>query len=294
MKILTLNTHSLQETDYHLKLNCFIDTVIREKPDVVALQEVNQTMSAPVIPPEQLEGMVPAPENSIPVRWDNHAAAVALALHKAGLSCSWIWLSIKEGYRSYDEGVALFSLDRKIAETDSFYISTTRQYHNWKSRKVLGVRLEGRDDWFYTVHMGWWSDEEEPFLMQLGRLDTRLSDKKAQGPVWLLGDFNSPAEVRGEGYDCIAGLGWQDTYLLAREKDSGITVEGAIDGWRDKLDDPSSVTGMRIDHIWCSRPVSVLRSTVRFNGKKDLQVSDHYGVLIETMEDAKSREEDLT
>ena len=79
---------------------------------------------------------------------------------------------------------------------------------------------------------------------------------------------------------------------MAREKDSGITVEGAIDGWWDKLDDPSSVTGMRIDHIWCSHPVSVLRSNVRFNGKKDLQVSDHYGILIETYEDAKSREED--
>ena len=127
MKILTLNTHSLAEENATEKMQLFSGIIEQEQPEIMAFQEVNQTMSAPVIPPEQLEGMVPAPENSIPVRWDNHAAAVALALHKAGLSCSWIWLPIKEGYRSYDEGVALFSLDRKIAETDSFYISTTRQ-----------------------------------------------------------------------------------------------------------------------------------------------------------------------
>ena len=292
MKILTLNAHSLQEENYRLKLNYFIDAVVRERPDVIALQEVNQTMSAPVIDDEQLEGMVPVPGNDIPVRSDNHAAAVAHCLRSAGVNCSWTWLPIKVGYGKYDEGVALFSLKGAINQVDSFRISSCAGYHNWKTRKVLGVRIDGRDDWFYTVHMGWWGDEEEPFLMQLGRLDAGLAEKKKLAPVWLLGDFNNPAEVRGEGYDCIRSFGWQDTYLLAREKDSGITVEGAIDGWRDKLDDPSSVTGMRIDHIWCSHPVSVLRSSVRFNGKKDLQVSDHYGVLIETYEDAKSREED--
>ena len=293
MKILTLNTHSLQEADYQLKLNCFIDTVVREQPDVIALQEVNQTMSAPEASSEMLSGMVPVPGNDVPVRWDNHAAAVARALHKAGFACSWTWLPIKVGYGKYDEGVALFSLNRKITQVDSFRISSSRQYHNWKTRKVLGVRVEGRDDWFYTVHMGWWGDEEEPFLMQWGRLDAKLSEKKELAPVWLLGDFNSPAEVRGEGYDCIRSFDWQDTYLLAEEKDNGITVEGAIDGWRDKLDDPTSVSGMRIDHIWCSRSVDVLRSNVRFNGKKDLQVSDHYGVLIETNENTKRREENV-
>ena len=293
MKILTLNTHSLQEADYRLKLNCFVDTVVRERPDVIALQEINQTMSAPEISCEKLEGMVPVPGNDIPVRWDNHAAEVARCLRKAGIACSWTWLPIKVGYGKYDEGVALFSLSGTIVQVDSFRISSCGQYHNWKTRKVLGVRIEGRDDWFYTVHMGWWSDEEEPFLMQWGRLDSKLSEKKELAPVWLLGDFNSPAQVRGEGYDYIRSSGWQDTYLLAEEKDSGITVEGTIDGWRDKLENPSEVTGMRIDHIWCSRSVAILRSNVRFNGKKDLQVSDHYGVLIETNETTKRREEDV-
>lgn len=282
MKILTLNTHSLLEEDYRLKLNCFIDTVVREQPDVIALQEVNQTISAPEVDKEKLEGLVPVSGNDVPVRWDNHAAEVAHCLRKAGIASSWTWMPIKVGYGKYDEGVALFSLRRKITQVDSFRISSCQQYHNWKTRKVLGIRIEGRDDWFYTVHMGWWGDEEEPFRMQWGCLDAKLSEKKELAPVWLLGDFNSPAEVRGEGYDCIRSFGWQDTYLLAQEKDSGITVEGAIDGWRDKLDDPSSVTGMRIDHIWCSQKVPVSYSCVLFNGKCGPQVSDHFAVMIET------------
>ena len=282
MKILTLNTHSLQEENYWLKLACFLDIIVRERPDIVALQEVNQTISAPLIDPVRLNNMVPVPGNEIPVRWDNHAAEVAYRLGRAGVPCSWTWLPIKVGYGKYDEGVALLSLSGKITQVDSFRISRSDNYHNWKTRKVLGVRIEGREDWFYTAHMGWWGDEDEPFLMQWGRLDTRLAEKKELAPVWLLGDFNSPAEVRNEGYDCIRKFGWQDTYLLADKKDSGITVEGVIDGWRDKLDPSAKANGMRIDHIWCSQTVPIRRSHVKFNGKNGPQVSDHFGVLVET------------
>ena len=47
MKILTLNTHSLVEENYRVKTEIFIDTVLRERPDVIALQEVNQTIAEP-------------------------------------------------------------------------------------------------------------------------------------------------------------------------------------------------------------------------------------------------------
>ena len=130
--------------------------------------------------------------------------------------------------------------------------------------------------------MGWWGDETEPFQEQWARLEAGLSGKRALAPVWLLGDFNSPAHVRGEGYDHIRSFGWQDTYLLAEEKGGGITVEGTIDGWQNRSETPAA--GMRIDYIWCSRPMSVLRSEVRFNGVQEARVSDHYGVLVETGE----------
>ena len=40
--------------------------------------------------------------------------------------------------------------------------------------------------------------------------------------AFLLGDFNSEADVRGEGYDLILRSGWQDTYRLARQRDDGV------------------------------------------------------------------------
>ena len=98
----------------------------------------------------------------------------------------------------------------------------------------------------------------------------------AVGAVGGGGDFNAPAAVRGESYDCIAQAGWHDTYRLAQMRDDGITVCGAIDGWRGQTD------GLRIDQIWCSETAAITASRVVLNGKQDPVVSDHYGVLIET------------
>ena len=46
MKLLTLNTHSLIEPDYEAKREIFVNVIANEQPDVFALQEVNQTVSA--------------------------------------------------------------------------------------------------------------------------------------------------------------------------------------------------------------------------------------------------------
>lgn len=282
MKLLTLNTHSLLEENYEQKMRDFVEVVIRERPDILALQEVNQSVCAKKAEKELLEGYVPCGENFIPVRMDNHAAQAALLLRKAGISSSWTWIPIKLGYGKYDEGMAIFSLNVPITEAESFYISQGRDYKNWKTRRVLGVQTAGSSDWFYTIHMGWWDDAEEPFEAQWKVLCRRLDEKKKKGRIWLMGDFNSPAEVRGEGYDCISDSGWKDTWVMAKHKDSGVTVEGAIDGWREKLkNSPERVTGMRIDHIWCSEEISVNCSDVIWNGTRDPVVSDHFGIMIQ-------------
>ena len=39
MKILTINTHSLQEANGAQKLDWFVDGILREKPNVIAMQE---------------------------------------------------------------------------------------------------------------------------------------------------------------------------------------------------------------------------------------------------------------
>lgn len=280
MKILTLNTHSLQEENYPQKLDWFVEGILREKPDLIAMQEVNQSISEEEMDISMLVGQFPIP-GCMTIRKDNHAAQVAYRLNQAGVACSWAWLPIKLGYDKYDEGVAILSLGRKIRSVDSFPISKINDYSNWKTRKVLGVRLEGMADWFYSVHMGWWDDQEDPFLQQLKVLNCCVAKKRAYAPVWLLGDFNAPSVVRNESYDAMLYSDWHDTYLSAPRKDDGITVGGIIDGWRDKV--PAGIKkGMRLDYIWCSQPQPIRYSYVVFNGAREKVVSDHFGVLIET------------
>ena len=84
MRLLTLNTHSLVEPDYEAKRKFFVDFIAKEQPDVFALQEVNQTATAPAmsIP---LADYCPCSGNGILLKEDNHAAAVAQMLKEEGV-----------------------------------------------------------------------------------------------------------------------------------------------------------------------------------------------------------------
>ena len=271
MKLLTLNTHSLIEPQYEAKRAAFVDFVAAARPDVFALQEVNQTAAAPQLT-DIPGGWFACPGCTVPLKADNHAAAVARLLAEKGVAYHWCWLPAKIGYDKYDEGMAVFCL-APITAAEGLLLSTCDDYTYWKTRRALGVCVG--DAWYYSVHMGWWNDTEEPFVAQWQRLDAAA---KAKGKAFLLGDFNSEADVRAEGYDLIASSGWQDTYRLARTRDDGYTVTQAIDGWRDA---PDAAAKKRIDQIWCSQPVSVQSSRVVFNGQHEPQVSDHAGIMLE-------------
>lgn len=282
MKLLTLNTHSLQEENYGQKLEWFVQAILREKPDIIALQEVNQSCDAPVLDADQLAGQYPVP-GCMQIRQDNHAAAVARMIRSAGVDCWWAWIPIKRGYGKYDEGVAVLSLGRPIRCVDQFPVSRTNDYESWRTRAVLGVQVEGLDDWFYSLHMGWWDDEVERFLDQWKKLNCCIMSKRMCGSVWLMGDFNAPDSIHGQSYEHIVASGWFDTYALARSRDSGITASGTIDGWKQRSVFKKE-EGMRLDYIWCSRKQEIRSSRIMFNGTKEPMVSDHYGVLIETKE----------
>ena len=273
MKLLTLNTHSLVEDNYSTKLDAFVSAIAEQRPDIIALQEVNQTIAETQVDVIS-EGYVPCVENIV-IRKDNHVYKAAELLEGAGVKYYWTWLPLKKGYNKYDEGIALMSRSR-IIETDVVRISETDDYNNWKTRKIIGIRTEAApDEWFFSVHYGWWDDLDEPFQNQWQKTAEYM---KKYSRVWLMGDFNSPAEVRNEGYDMINGGGWYDSYTLAKTRDNGITVGKVIDGWRDKV---SGTDGMRIDQIWCSQKAEIASSEVIFNGANKPVVSDHYGVAAE-------------
>lgn len=276
MNLLTLNTHSLVEECYEEKLKTFVEAVAEYKPDIIALQEVNQSRDSDVVNNDCLDGFVLG-EDSPPVREDNHAYNILKLLREKKIRYECAWLGMKLGYGKYDEGIAVLSRS-KIIECDSKLISGIDDYENWKTRKIIGIKTaNASDSWFYSVHTGWWNDDEEPFQVQWERIKMHM---KNRGRVWLMGDFNSPSEIIDEGYAKIVSDGWYDTFKLAKNKDSGITVGKVIDGWKDKI---SETNGMRIDQIWCNEKVSVERSDVVFNGMKKSVVSDHFGVMVKVI-----------
>lgn len=281
MKLMTLNTHSLVEPSYEEKKEKFIEMLAEEQPDVIALQEVNQTAGAGVIPDVMLPGYKRCMEFGLPVREDNHVKAVVEALREKGVYYYWTWSSAKVGYGKYDEGMALLS-KKPIERVRQFLISRTDDYNNWKTRKILGMQIEGSDDIFFTVHMGWWNDEKEPLKRQWEKIEQLTQNlEKKDRTIWLMGDFNSLDDVKQEGYELICSSGWKDTYHLAGQKDSGITVEEEIDGWRAEDGRDAAKESKRLDYIFCNKEKSILSSRVICNGSNYPVVSDHYGVMIE-------------
>ena len=179
MKLLTLNTHSLEEPDYVKKTDKFIEMMVKEQPDIVALQEVNQSQNEAELPDVMLDGYTRCGGFELPVRQDNHARYVVKELRKRGIYYDWTWISAKTGYGKYDEGMVLLS-KKPIARAQQFLISKTDDYENWKTRRILGIQPVGSRDWFFTVHMGWWNDEEEPFAAQWKCIKETLKDSKYQ------------------------------------------------------------------------------------------------------------------
>ena len=269
MKLLTCNTHSLVEDRYEEKLKAFVDRVAAEKFDVIALQEVNQTHGGVEIIIEHPEYFIT--DEDVKLNRDNHIMRAANLLHDRGVPYYYTWTPIKLGYDRYDEGIGILSL-KKPEEVKHFYISASEEYSDWHSRKVIGVKIEGC--WYYSVHMGWWQEETESFAHQWEKL---LANILENDKIYLMGDFNNPANAKEEGYDLVLDSGFYDTYHLSGQKDEGITVVKAIDGWRDK----GAADKMRIDFIFKKDNAKVETSRVIFNGDNGPVISDHFGVTIE-------------
>lgn len=271
MKLLTLNTHSIIEPNYLHACNIFADAVCEQKPDIIALQEVNQTAKEKTLSP---------PPNfcvcgSVPVKADNHALIIYELLKKRGLPYNCLWAGVKKGYEKFDEGLAILSL-APIDDGKLCYISKSHDFENWRTRGALISKI-GK----FTVcslHMGWWDDKKEPFFSQWQNLKNLLSPHEN---VLLMGDFNSPAHRENEGFDLVLNSGFFDTFMLSKSKDEGYTVRGKIAGWEEK---PAGLL-QRIDYIFTNKPLFVKSSRVIFNGNNYSTVSDHFGVLAEIEEE---------
>ncbi|WP_299093107.1 endonuclease/exonuclease/phosphatase family protein [uncultured Metabacillus sp.] len=259
MKLLTLNCHSWQEENQLDKIKCLAKTIKEISYDVIALQEVSQ-----LIGEEKCEGKV---------KKDNFIAVLLHHLKEIGVTnYEYVWDFSHIGYEKYEEGLALLT-KHQIEEEVSFFISQSEDTNYWKTRKIVGAKIRYNNELisFYSCHLGWWRDEEEPFQSQV---DSLLSQVQKDRKFYLMGDFNNPANVKNEGYDYLLNKGLYDTYQLANIKDNGITVKGKIAGWDVNKQD------LRIDYIFTNMPIAVNKSTVIFNGENKPVISDHFGVEV--------------
>jgi maltose 6'-phosphate phosphatase len=259
MKLLTLNCHSWQEKNQLEKISILAGDIAEKSYDVIALQEVSQLIDS-----ETVSGLV---------KKDNFALVLLGELEKLGVTdYRLVWDFAHIGYDVYEEGVALLT-KHDIVEEHSFFISKSHDQSYWKTRKIVGATISyhGRPLTFYSCHLGWWQDEEEPFKYQV---DSLMEQITAESSTLLMGDFNNNAYVCGEGYDYLLSKGLFDTYDLADQRDDGVTVEGKIAGWDENKVD------LRIDLVLATERFKVSSSNVIFNGKNKPVVSDHYGVEV--------------
>lgn len=259
--LLTLNTHSWQEADNASCLSYAAEALKAEAPDIVALQEVNQTIHGAAASDERLSssGFISAGDAVSDNNWALRLAEMAGGYH-------WTWAFAHIGYSIWAEGIAILSkkpvLDVRVEDLSAPGANLRRN--------ALAVRTE--NGWFCSSHLGWWGDERDPFIGQWKRLNAFM--QSLDGARWLMGDFNAPAHIRGEGYDCILRDGWQDCFVRAKDRDSGATVPHQIDGWRNQ-----QVDGFRMDLCLAGQSGQTLASHVIFNGSNYPVISDHFGVL---------------
>ena len=62
------------------------------------------------------------------------------------------------------------------------YVEKTEKFIEMLSKE----QPEGSSDWFFTVHMGWWNDEEEPFVDQWKCIQETLKDPKYRSALRTL------------------------------------------------------------------------------------------------------------
>jgi len=285
--VLTLNLHTYQEfrgesvaeselTDelarqridsYAPLFDRIADGINQLDPDVVCFQEVGEWSEGNTQDPDSIlfgsseSNMV----HQILQRLDEHYFSTMDWSHY--------------GFDVWLEGSAILS-KQPFIDTGSRFISNpgNGRYEFWKSRNVPMARIAipgiGSANVF-SVHAGWWDDEEEPFQDQYRNLLAWAGEiASPRGTTILCGDFNVPADSKMQEF-MTNGTGYSDQYALANPDGSlDATIGGAIDGWE------SSDSGQRVDYILMNddSPLEVEEARIIFTEEIYGIVSDHAGI----------------
>lgn len=276
MKLLTLNVHSWLEVHQIPKIYELAHFIVSESVDVVALQEVNQFRHSPLAgEPERFLG-----GNEQPIRQDNFALILNQFIAElTGHSYYWGWAEAHIGFDRYDEGVAVLA-KMPVARIEMVNLAPSYSYTDVPRRVALAVQLgeEHQGVWVVSTHMSWWQREGvHYFEKEFRQLDAQIHQLACGAPVLLAGDFNSPAEVRGEGYDLMTSMGWIDTFTTAQKVTGEATVHKPIAGW-----DALVAAQQRIDFVFSSTDLKVAEHSVIFpDNDPTVAISDHSGLYLD-------------
>ena len=259
MKILTINVHAWLEKNQMEKIDILAKAIAEKQYDVIAMQEVNQLMNNPVIFDD--------------IRQENYGWVLLEKLQEyTDTDYYYHWSNSHIGYGKYDEGLAIITKHKRL-DVDEFYGTRAQSVNTITSRRINSATIEykGQIIEFYTCHMNLPTNQEEKMA---DNIQTILKRSQTDNLKILMGDFNTDAINSPEDYKMILSQGLYDTYTMAKEKDSGITVGGNIDGWSKSKEEK------RIDYILSNKEIKVKSSKVIFNGENHPVVSDHYGLEV--------------
>ncbi len=261
MKLLTINVHAWIEENQLEKIDILARTIAEKDYDVVAMQEVNQLMTSPVVYSD--------------IREDNYGWILLNKIAEySDTTYYYHWSNSHIGYGIYDEGIGILT-KHELKNTDDFYCTRSHTVRSVSSRKIISAEIEykGHIMEFYSCHMNLPTNEDEDMIDNIRTVMDR--NRKKNIIKVLMGDFNTDAISASEDYEKIKGQDLYDTYEMAEEKDNGVTVSKNIHGW------DSHKGEKRIDYIFVDSEVKVKSSKVIFNGINKPVVSDHYGVEVE-------------
>lgn len=137
MKVLTLNTHSWLEDDQEAKLKVIAQEIAAGDYDLIALQEVNQSIAATTIVPD---GLYCPTEAILEIKEDNFALRLVEELQILDHDYYWSWTYSHVGYDVYHEGNALLSKNPIIAK--EYLASETTDVWDHTTRKNLSGLTE--------------------------------------------------------------------------------------------------------------------------------------------------------
>lgn len=247
--LLTLNLHCLEENKIASNQEIIVNKIIELDIDIIMLQEVAQYLNDHLV--------------SDKIKDSNYGLQLQRKLKEQGKIYYYSYEPIKESFNKYDEGLAILS-KYPMNDFEGIYISKTRDYSNWKSRKMISCHtvINQVNLSLVNVHLGW-SDGYEVFEDQV---DLLVENSSLTDFTIFAGDFNVRPSSKEYAYLISKGLidSFQDDKVMFDKH----TFASSGDAYDEAA---------RIDYFFSSRKLHILDRDLLFTKKL---VSDHYGVYI--------------